>query len=264
MSTNDFRGFYMKVMAGLFNDHGMSSDEAEALWDKHRDLMVAAYEDGMGPAKASDMLATQDAREAHEPGTRWSKELTVAFNGEDDPNDKWAKAYEGQPLWDFFDDVTGTLPPDEAIECIPARYIDAFKDYCASYGIKLTESMDAVPPTNPRDIQNLVRKAFNESGASGFRLDIVRMGDKIIVYTEDPAGNDNIGVAWHIHFPGSSYSKVYGNGNAFYTARYAKDIVGEWGGKAEKTHVSADTADLEKYLVDEFKALQETINGGKR
>lgn len=36
MSTNDLRGFYLKVWYGLVQDHKMSSKEADRLCDKYR------------------------------------------------------------------------------------------------------------------------------------------------------------------------------------------------------------------------------------
>lgn len=136
MSTNDLRGFCLKVWYGLVQDHKMSSDEADRLCDKYKQIIVNGYEEGEGPAKISDQLATQDKREAHEPGTKWSAGIRVAFNGENDANDKWVKDYEGQSVWNFFDDLSDTLPPREALKCVPDRYKDAFKDYCIYYGMK--------------------------------------------------------------------------------------------------------------------------------
>ena len=133
MSTNDLRGFYLKVWYGLVQDHKMSSEEADRLCDKYRQIIADGYEDGEGPAKISDQLATQDKREAHEPGTKWSAEIRVSFNDENGPNDKWVKDYEGQSVWNFFDDLSDVLPAREALKCIPERYKDAFRDYCIYY-----------------------------------------------------------------------------------------------------------------------------------
>lgn len=77
--------------------------------------------------------------EAHKPGTKWSDGIRVAFYGENDPNDKWIRDYEGQSVWNFFDDLSDTLPPREALKCVPERYKDAFKDYCIYYGMKWPE-----------------------------------------------------------------------------------------------------------------------------
>lgn len=137
MSTNDLRGYYLKVWYGLVQDRKMSSEEADRVCDKYQQIIIDGYESGKGPAKIADQLATQDKREAHEPGTKWSAEIVVAFNGEKDPNDKWVEDYEGQSVWDFFDDLSDTLPPDEAIECVPDRYMDAFRDYCAYYRMSM-------------------------------------------------------------------------------------------------------------------------------
>jgi hypothetical protein len=136
MSTNDLRGFYLKVWYGLVQDHKMSSEEADRLCDKYQQIIADGYENGEGPAKISDQLATQDKREAHEPGTKWSAEIRVAFNDENDPNDKWVKDYEGQSVWNFFDDLSDALPAREAIKCVPDRYKDAFRDYCIYYGME--------------------------------------------------------------------------------------------------------------------------------
>ena len=133
MSTNDFRDFYIGVLTVLFQDYNMSTDEAEALFNKYKDLMIQEYDDGSGPVAAANMLATQDKREAHAPGTKWSDSICVELSDSGDPNDKWVKEYVGQPVWNFFDDVAETLPPKEAIQYIPERYRDAFKDYCAYY-----------------------------------------------------------------------------------------------------------------------------------
>lgn len=114
----------------------MSSEEADRLCDKYKQIIVDGYEGGEGPAKISDQLATQDKREAHEPGTKWSSEIRVAFNDENDPNDKWVKDYEGQSVWNFFDDLSDSLPAREAIKCVPDRYKDAFHDYCIYYGME--------------------------------------------------------------------------------------------------------------------------------
>ena len=139
MSTHDFRGYYLDVWTGLTKDNKLSSAEADRLCDKYKQIIINGFEKGEGPVKISDQLATQDKREAHEPGTKWSAGIRVAFNGENDANDKWVKAYEGQSVWNFFDDLSDTLPPREALKCIPARYKDAFKDYCIYYGMKWPE-----------------------------------------------------------------------------------------------------------------------------
>ena len=249
----------MKVMAGLFNDHGMSSDEAEALWNKHRDLMVAAYDDGMGPAKASDMLATQDAREAHEPGTRWSKELAVAFDGESDPNDKWVKDYEGQPIWDFFDDVTETLPPDEAIKCIPARYMDAFKDYCTHYGMRMPDESKKESHMGPAkgysktegrftEIKAAIKAAWSAAEAKWFRLDFQESTERLDIY---PIASDNegVGVNWGVlpeHNIIVQYATDFRTGNS----------------EIEREMPYKDLDELEKIFVDEFKSMDETLEIG--
>lgn len=140
MSTNDLQGFYLKVWYGLVQDHKMSSEEADRLCAKYRQIIADGYEDGEGPAKISDQLATQDKREAHEPGTKWSAGICVAFNDENDPNDKWVKDYEGQSVWNFFDDLSDVLPAREAIKCVPDRYRDAFRDYCIYYGMEYPDT----------------------------------------------------------------------------------------------------------------------------
>ena len=139
MSTNDFRGYYLDVWIGLTKDHKLSSAEADRLCDKYKQIIIDGYEEGEGPVKISDQIATQDKREGHEPGTKWSDEIRVTLNGENDPNDKWVKAYAGKSVWNFFDDVADALPVKEAIKCIPDRYMEAFKDYCAYYGLKFPE-----------------------------------------------------------------------------------------------------------------------------
>lgn len=139
MSTNDFRGYYLKVLMCLTTDHKMSSDAAQTLCDKYKQLIIDGFEAGEGPVPLSKKLATQDKREAHEPGTKWSAGIAIAFKGENDPNDKWVKDYEGQSVWNFFDDLSETLPPREALKCVPDRYKDAFKDYCVYYGLKWPE-----------------------------------------------------------------------------------------------------------------------------
>ena len=72
MSTNDFRGYYLKVLMCLTTDHKMSSDAAQTLCDKYKQLIIDGFEAGEGPVPLSKKLATQDKREAHEPGTKWS------------------------------------------------------------------------------------------------------------------------------------------------------------------------------------------------
>lgn len=136
MSTHDLHDYYLDVWIGLTKDHKMTSDEADRLCDKYQHIIIDGYNNGEGPVKISDLLAGQTKREAHEPGTKWSAGIRVAFNGENDPNDKWVKNYEGQSIWNFFDDLSDTLSVREAMKCVPDRYKDAFKDYCLYYGMK--------------------------------------------------------------------------------------------------------------------------------
>ena len=136
MSTANLNHYYYQVWVGLTKDHKMSSEAAEQLCAKYKNIIAEGYKSGEGPITVSDRLTTQDKREAREPGTKWSAEVRVAFNDEKDPNDKWVKDYEGQSVWNFFDDLSDALPPREAIKCVPDRYKDAFRDYCVYYGMK--------------------------------------------------------------------------------------------------------------------------------
>ena len=66
-STNDLRGFYLKVWYGLISDHKMSADAADALCDKYEDEIVSGYEDGKGPAEICDALALKNKKREDAP-----------------------------------------------------------------------------------------------------------------------------------------------------------------------------------------------------
>lgn len=59
-STNDLRGFYLKVWHGLVSDYKMSGEAADALCAKYQDEIVDGYENGEGPAKICDALAAKN------------------------------------------------------------------------------------------------------------------------------------------------------------------------------------------------------------
>ena len=105
----------------------------------------------------------------------------------------------------------------------------------------------------PRDVQAAARSAWSTSGATDFKLDIVRQGDIVIIYAKDLDGEDNLGISWHIDMPDS--------GEAYTVEQYA-----DWGTdrtEPERKWSVKDLDELEASLEDEFEALQETIDVGK-
>ena len=151
-----FPGLYFHVTAVLNDKNGKMKD-SEVVWSNFPEKEANGtdetieYKKGHKNSRGEDApwvirdhkngkvlvsFSKKDDAEAHEPGTKWSSEIRVAFNDENDPNDKWVKDYEGQSVWNFFDDLSDVLPAREALKCIPERYKDAFRDYCIYYGME--------------------------------------------------------------------------------------------------------------------------------
>lgn len=109
-----------------------------------------------------------------------------------------------------------------------------------------------------RDVQAAARSAWSASGATDFKLDIVRLGDHIIIYAKGPNGEDNVGISWHVHIPSilNSYETPH-------VEQFAVDSKGAWPKEPERTFDAKDLDELENQLVDEFEVLQEAIDIGK-
>lgn len=80
-STNDLRGFYLKVWYGLVSDHKMSGEAADALCDKYEDEIVAGYEDGKGPAEICDALALKNKKREDAPAGKARSVSWFIVNG---------------------------------------------------------------------------------------------------------------------------------------------------------------------------------------
>lgn len=109
-----------------------------------------------------------------------------------------------------------------------------------------------------RDVQAAARSAWSTSGATDFKLDIVRLGDHIIIYAKGPNGEDNVGISWHVHIPSilNSYTTPH-------VEQFAVDSKGAWPKEPERTFDVKDLDELENQFVDEFKSLQETLDIAK-
>lgn len=109
-----------------------------------------------------------------------------------------------------------------------------------------------------RDVQAAARSAWSTSGAADFKLDIVRLGDHIIIYAKGPNGEDNVGISWHVHIPSilNSYETPH-------VEQFAVDSQGKWPKEPERTFDAKDLDELENQFVDEFKSLQETLDIAK-
>lgn len=121
---------------------------------------------------------------------------------------------------------------------------------------KLERMGEAADAITSRDVQAAARSAWSASGAKDFKLDIVRLGDHIIIYAKGPDGEDNIGIDWHVHIPSELNS---------YKTPHVEQFA-DWGSserEPERTYDAKDLDDLEDFFLDEFKALQETIDVGK-
>lgn len=109
-----------------------------------------------------------------------------------------------------------------------------------------------------RDVQAAARSAWSTSGATDFKLDIVRLGDHIIIYAKGPNGEDSVGISWHVHIPSilNSYETPH-------VEQFAVDSQGKWPKDPERTFDAKDLDELENQFVDEFKSLQETLDIAK-
>lgn len=109
-----------------------------------------------------------------------------------------------------------------------------------------------------RDVQAAARSAWSTSGATDFKLDIVRLGNHIIIYAKGPNGEDNVGISWHVHIPSilNSYTTPH-------VEQFAVDSKGAWPKEPERTFDVKDLDELENQFVDEFKSLQETLDIAK-
>ena len=109
-----------------------------------------------------------------------------------------------------------------------------------------------------RDVQAAARSAWSTSGATDFKLDIVRLGDHIIIYAKGPNGEDSVGISWHVHIP-----SVLNSYETPHVEQFAVDTKGDWPKEPERTFDAKDLDELENQLVDEFKSLQETLDIAK-
>lgn len=109
-----------------------------------------------------------------------------------------------------------------------------------------------------RDVQAAARSAWSTSGATDFKLDIVRLGDHIIIYAKGPNGEDSVGISWHVHIP--SILNFY---ETPHVEQFAVDSQGKWPKEPERTFDVKDLDELENQFVDEFKSLQETLDIAK-
>ena len=121
-----------------------------------------------------------------------------------------------------------------------------------------TKNESAEEGITSRDVQAAARSAWSTSGATDFKLDIVRLGDHIIIYAKGPNGEDNVGISWHVHIPSilNSYETPH-------VEQFAVDSKGAWPKEPERTFDAKDLDELENQLADEFEALQEAIDIGK-
>lgn len=187
--------------------------------------------------------------EGHEAG--WSKGRIVTSPYADDPANKYIRKYIGRSLWGYFDDLVDHLSYADAKIRVPARYQDAFDDYAVYYGIK--ESNEAAERPDTRQIQAAARSAWSASGATAFRLDIVRLGDEAIIYTKSTDGDKTVEEQWTVRIPYPTINRLEKITVEHYPAH----------AKEPDTVAEVDTLDdLEKYLTDEFKAYQERLSGG--
>lgn len=117
---------------------------------------------------------------------------------------------------------------------------------------------EAAEGITSRDVQAAARSAWSSSGAKDFKLDIVRLGDHIIIYAKGPNGEDSVGISWHVHIP-----SILNNYKAPHVEQFAVDSKGDWPKEPERTFDAKDLDDLENQFVDEFKSLQETLDIAK-
>lgn len=145
---------------------------------------------------------------------------------------------------------------DREISEDPADYIKAHFTPTRYNACRFNESVEA--GITSRDVQAAARSAWSTSGATDFKLDIVRLGDHIIIYAKGPNGEDNVGISWHVHIPSilNSYTTPH-------VEQFAVDSKGAWPKEPERTFDVKDLDELENQFVDEFKSLQETLDIAK-
>ena len=117
---------------------------------------------------------------------------------------------------------------------------------------------EAVEGLTSRDVQAAARSAWSSSGAKDFKLDIVRLGDHIIIYAKGPNGEDSVGISWHVHIP-----SILNNYKTPHVEQFAVDSKGNWPKEPERTFDAKDLDELENQFADEFKSLQETLDIAK-
>lgn len=74
-STNDLRGFYLKVWYGLVDEYKMSGEAADALCDKYQKEIIDGYENGEGPAQVCDAIASKNKTQEGTDGFSHTWEL---------------------------------------------------------------------------------------------------------------------------------------------------------------------------------------------
>jgi len=179
--------------------------------------------------------------------TGWSKGKRITAPYDSDPANKYTRKYIGKSLWSFFDDLVEYLSYAAAKSKVPACYKDAFDDYARYYGI-IENKAEASEKLDSRQIQAAARSAWSASDAVDFKLDIVRLGNSVIIYTKDPHGKKDVDVKWDINF---------GDGEKITADQYnaSRD-------KEPVKSVEMDTlGDLEEYFTGAFKDLQAKLSG---
>lgn len=131
-------------------------------------------------------------------------------------------------------------------------YSDLINGEPQVYGFSESKNEDS-------DIRTLIaaaaKSAWSSSRASDFKLDITKLDDCVRIRAMGPKGENNIGVWWVVS-PDED------------TAEMHIDQYAEWGEKPyeqepERSWTAKDYDSFEDSLVDEFKALQDTIDVGK-
>lgn len=185
-----------------------------------------------------------------------------------EPGYAYASNKEGEDAWKVLDD--GTVEFEFAGKPQGKTKVDSLSELESTilklFGLQLGsngEVQEAVDESaeegiTSRDVQAAARSAWSTSGATDFKLDIVRLGDHIIIYAKGPNGEDNVGISWHVHIPSilNSYMTPH-------VEQFAVDSKGAWPKEPERTFDVKDLDELENQFVNEFKSLQETLDIAK-